>query len=311
MGAGRDTCPVDVVIVTFNSEADLESCFGSVPAVERVIVVDNRSSDRSADIATRHGALVVRNERNAGFGAAAGQGAALGQATHILFLNPDARLQPGAVEALVRALEPPDVGVVGARLVDEDHGPLRSWWPVPSPGNTWVEALGLRRLGRARVQVGADVPSVVGAAMAMRRETFEALGGFDERFWLYGEETELCARARDHGLRVCLVDDAVVVHPGGASGRPIHPVVFEHFHLAGELIVEKRHGRRGVLLHRLGALTGALLHVAANLVRGRWRDGETRRWARVARRQARLLLRSPTRPDRSVGQRLRESAAGA
>jgi GT2 family glycosyltransferase len=311
VGQGRETCPVDVVVVTYNSSDDLGACLASIGAVERVIVVDNCSSDGSVAIAEAFGADVVRSDRNIGFGAAANRGAARGAADVILFLNPDARLQPGAVAALAGAVEAPDVAVAGGQLVDDELRPLRSWFPIPSPANTWAEALGLRRLFRRRPSPAGDVPSVVGAAMAIRREVFDALEGFDPRFWLYGEETELCARCTDRGWRVRVVDDAVVVHPGGASGRPIHPVVFEHFHLAGELIIEKRHGRAAVLSHRIGALTGASLHVLANAVRGRWRHADTYRWRRVAARQARLLLSSPTRPDADGARRLRELQAGA
>lgn len=275
------------------------------------MVVDNASSDGSGEIARRLGAVVHQNERNLGFGAAANHGARLGSAPFVLFLNPDARLEALALDSLVDACSQPRVAIAGAQLLGADDEELTSWWPIPSWHNTWVQALGLARITRGRGTTEPDVPSVVGAAMLVRREVFESLGGFDERFWLYGEETELCARCRDRGWRVVLESTARAVHPGGASGRDIHPVVFEHFQLAGELIIEKRQGRRAVLAHRLGVVVGALTHLAANAARRKGSPTENRRWRRVARRQLKLLWHSPTRADTGLAEQLRRANADA
>lgn len=299
------------MVVTFNSGAELASCLAGVPRVASLVVVDNSSSDDSVPVARRAGAVILQNERNLGFGAAANQGARLGSAPFVLFLNPDARLETSALDALVDACSRPGVAIAGAQLLGDDGEELASWWPIPSWRNTWIQALGLGRTSRSRGRSGLEVPSVVGAVMLVRREVFECLGGFDERFWLYGEETELCARCQDQGWKVVLVPEARAVHPGGASGRDIHPVVFEHFQLAGELIIEKRQGRRAVLAHRLGVVVGALTHLAANAVRRKGSPTENGRWRRVARRQLKLLWHSPARADTGLAEQLRSAKADA
>jgi N-acetylglucosaminyl-diphospho-decaprenol L-rhamnosyltransferase len=301
---------VDVTVVTFNSALDLPDCLDTIPAGCNVTVIDNASRDASVEIAKTFGANVVRNDRNEGFGAAANHGARLGRAPYLLFLNPDARLRPTTLDRLVAASETPGVAVVGAALYGEDGSSQTSWYPVPSPANTWIQLLHLTRFGAGRPRL-PDVPSVVGAVMLVRRDVFEALDGFDERFWLYGEETDFCKRCRDRGWRVQLVKDAQAVHLGGGSGVGINDVVFEHNQLAAELIVAKYHGAIGLLAYRVGVVLNALVHVLALGARGARSADRRRWWRRIGGRQWRLLLRSPTRPDLSVGDRLRSQTADA
>src|SRR5207302_11031231 len=134
---------------------------------------------------------VVRNTENRGFAAAANQGAALGDSGLILFLNPDAVLEHSDLDVLVRALDDPNVGAAGPRLVHPDGSEQTPWWPFPSPTLAWREAFGLERLRPRRVRVDGSVDFVVGACLLVRRSAFDQLGGFDERFWLYGEEADL------------------------------------------------------------------------------------------------------------------------
>jgi GT2 family glycosyltransferase len=254
---------VDVVVVTYRSAALLPSCLGPLPAGLPIVVVDNASDDGSAAVGARLGARVVRNTANRGFAAAANQGAAIGSAPIIVFLNPDAHLSPGDLSRLVQPFDNRAVGVAGASLRYDDGRPQQSWWPIPSPGLIWRQAFGLHRLRPLHPDERGDVPSVVGACMAIRRVAFDELGGFDEQFWLYGEETEFCRRARDAGWRVQLVAGAVAVHAGGASGEGMGTLTFEHFHRGAERIVLKHHGRLGLLSHRVGTLVWAAIRVVA------------------------------------------------
>ena len=174
----------DAVVVTFESADGLASCLDSVRGHTQVFVGDNASADRSAEIGEAAGAHVVRNADNRGFAAAANQGAALGRADLILFLNPDATLASGDLALLVGALDDPSVAAVGPRLVHPDGSEQRAWWPFPSPGLAWREALGLEQLYTRRPAADGSVDFVVGACLLVRRDAFERLVGFDERFWL-------------------------------------------------------------------------------------------------------------------------------
>jgi N-acetylglucosaminyl-diphospho-decaprenol L-rhamnosyltransferase len=288
---------LDVVVVTYESTRHLPRCLAGLPAGADLVVVDNASADGSAVLARALGARVVRNHRNLGFAAAANQGAGLGQGDLVLFLNPDAALDRASLERLVAAVEG-DAGVfaAGPRLRHPDGSEQRAWWPFPSALATWIEALGLHRLRPVRTGPDGSVPFVVGACLLVRRRHFEALGGFDERFWLYGEEADLCYRAARHGWTVRYLPEATAEHVGGASGHAIGSLAFEHFLRGTEHFILKHHGRPALLAHRLGLLTGSLLRLPL-LYAGR----PSATTARIAVRRAAtarlagVLLRHPTR----------------
>ena len=288
---------LDVVVVTYESARHLTRCLAGLPAGADVVVVDNASADGSAELARTLGARVVRNPGNLGFAAAANQGARLGRGGLVLFLNPDAALDPASLERLVDAVEgDPSVFAAGPRLRHPDGSEQRAWWPFPSARATWIEALGLHRLRPVGTGPDGSVPFVVGACLLARRWHFETLGGFDERFWLYGEEADLCYRAARRGWTVRYVPEATAEHVGGASGHAIGSLAFEHFQRGTEHFVVKHHGRPALLAHRLGLLTGSLLRLPL-LYAGRPTDTSARIAVRRAAtaRLAGVLLRHPTR----------------
>jgi glycosyltransferase involved in cell wall biosynthesis/GT2 family glycosyltransferase len=247
---------IDIVIVSHQSERHLERAIGSLDAMHHVVVVDNASTDGSVERATSRGVTVVSNDTNAGYAAAANQGAALGRAPFILFLNPDAAISPPDVVVLVDALaDRPGVGVVAPR-VDFDEGPRqRVDWPFPSTRRAWAEAIGLHRLGRAEQEAGF----VIGTCFLVRRDVFDALGGFDTRYWLYGEESDFCCRALTAGWGVAVVDEAHASHIGGASAPARSELVLEHFERGGERFVCDRDGRFALVGYRLAQALGAAI----------------------------------------------------
>ena len=278
---------LDVVVVTYNSAEHLGSALEPLPSGTRVIVVDNASTDGSAEVARRLGAEVVQNPVNAGFAAAANQGVALGDAELVLFLNPDAHIDADTLDRLGRRLDDdPSLAVVAPRLHHDDGREQRVSWPFPSAGGAWREALGLHRL----VTGSPDPGFVIGACFLVRRSVFESLGGFDNRFWLYGEEAELCRRARERGWGVALAPELAADHVGGASATDVEDLVVEHFERGGEHIVAKHDGPRALLSYRLANLTGAALRSVLSGPAPR-RSLHRRR----ARRLLTVLRRHPTR----------------
>jgi GT2 family glycosyltransferase len=180
-----------VIVVAYQSGDALTRCLESL-AGEDVIVVDN-----DAD--------------NVGFGAGCNRGARETDADILVFVNPDTVVQPGAVRALARALETPDVGVVQARLRLLERPEL-----LNSSGNV-VHVSGLAWPGgygdlADTLTQPREIGYASGAAFAIRADVFRELGGFTEEFFLYQEDLELCWRARLHGLRVLVVPDADVLH---------------------------------------------------------------------------------------------------
>lgn len=181
----NEAAHVDVVIVAYRSADHLRECIASVPAGHRVIVIDNASGDGSAGIAEQAGCVVIRNDDNAGFGRAVNRAVReCVTAEHILLLNPDARLEHGCLDALLSAMDDPNVAVAGPRLHTAAGHEQRPWWPFPSARLAWKESVGLHRLRKPNYARSADVPFVVGACFLVRTGDFKAVGGFDERYWL-------------------------------------------------------------------------------------------------------------------------------
>ena len=220
---------VDVVLVAYNSEATIGAALRSVmddPLVDHVVVVDNVSPDRSADVARNMGASVIPNVANSGFGAGCNLGAGLHRAPWILLLNPDAVMEPGSLAGMVNyGSARPEVGVVASevRRTSGQPEPVRrrfpAWWRAfaePGVAARWDEWYYRRRMG---VDGGA-VDWVSASAVLVRRQAFEAVGGFDEGFFLYAEETDLCARLHQAGYAIHWIPGSPSLHdPGSSTGQ--------------------------------------------------------------------------------------------
>ena len=284
----RSHTGIDIVIVTFNSADHLPACLASIPDRTHVTVIDNASSDNSPDLAETMGCRVVRNHTNLGFARAVNQALALTAAPLVLLLNPDAVLMHDTLDHLRAALVDPKVAIAGGRLLQEDGRDQQPWWPFPSAGGTWLEAFMLRRSTwkpNPNMTV-RDVDFVVGACVLMRRDVVRQLGGFDERFWLYGEEADLCKRVQNAGFRVRFVPKAITRHVGGASSESLGISVSTHFARGTERFVLHHQGRVALLSHRVGALVGSALRIAAMRVTG---DRTSERF-QIRRALARHLL---------------------
>ncbi len=153
----------------------------------------------------------VLESGNVGFGAGCNRGARETAAEVLVFVNPDTVVQPGAVDALARALEDPDVGVVQARLrlLERPEVLNSSGNVVHVSGLAWPGGYGDPADALIQPQ---EIAYASGAACAIRADVFRELGGFTEELFLYQEDLELSWRARLHGLRVLVVPDADVLH---------------------------------------------------------------------------------------------------
>ena len=249
---------LDVVIVNWNGGALLRACLASLAAVRdaetvQVTVVDNASGDDSlADLPPLPRPLrLIRNTENLGFGRACDQGAAAGDAPAILFLNPDTQVEPDALGVARAALmADPRTGIVGARLVDPDGRTARSCARTPSAPGLLGRALALDRLGLVRPHFLRDwdhaedraVDQVMGAFLMIRRDLFQALDGFDPRFFVYWEDVDLCARARAAGYAVRHVAGAVARHEGQGTTRQVRARRLFYFLRSQILYAGKHHG---------------------------------------------------------------------
>jgi len=216
--------------------ACLESVREQTREVEpRVVVVDNASEDGSAEaIAERFPRVeLIRFDRNIGFAAANNLAAGRAKGAWLLLLNPDTVVLDGAIDRIVRFAEDrPGHGIYGGRTVFAD-GSLNptSCWGRMTLWSAFCRASGLssvfrnsrvfdpESLGRWRRDTAREVDIVTGCFLLIRRELWERLGGFDEAFFMYGEEADLNLRARKLGARPIICPEATIVHYGGASER--------------------------------------------------------------------------------------------
>ncbi len=232
---------IDVVLVNWNSGPDLAACLHTLACtpdaalVRRVVVVDNASTDGSLRaLPDRVGSAqvtVVRNVENCGFGAACNQGAALGEAPFVLFLNTDIEASAGALTTPTAFLQDPAnaaVGICGIRLVDREGHIHASCARFPTPAAIAGRAAGLDRTGLVIPHFMTEwdhgdtraVDQVMGAFFFVRRRTFSDLGGFDERFFVFYEELDFSLRARQAGWTTVYLAEAQAYHSGEAAGQP-------------------------------------------------------------------------------------------
>jgi GT2 family glycosyltransferase len=219
--------PITVVTVTFNATGHLPGMLESLRyegnrPVE-VVAIDNGSTDGSIMLLEGEDGVICAAQGNTGFAHGVNRGISLARpGSDILILNPDVRLQPDAVRTMAGVLDRyPDVGIVAPRLVDEYGKTLRSCRRSPSIVRTIIEAVvgGTRAGPFGEAYLPGDQPHEVdwatGAALLLRRRMLDAIGGMDEAFFLYSEETELCLRARQRGFHVMVEPRATVMHLGG------------------------------------------------------------------------------------------------
>jgi len=244
---------VSVVIVNWNAGPALTTCLESLAREtgpeDEVVVVDNASSDGSTAAAlARHPAVrVVETGGNLGFAAGANRGAAAARGEILVFLNPDARLMPGALRGLVdMLLVTPAAGIAGGGLVTE----AGRWQPAAARFTPLGHLLLDTTPGRLRARLRRAphrVDWVYGTFMAVRRDLFRQLGGFDTRYFLYGEDLDLCHRAAALGALTIHVPTARAIHGANLSARQRFGAGREAEVVKGEMRFYAARGRPGEL----------------------------------------------------------------
>ena len=247
------TPEVTAIIVNFNAGDELRAALASIASELEGrgwdgFVVDNASQDGSPAIAREFAPAVtlVTNATNVGFGRAINQALARARAPFVLIMNPDCRLQPGALAALEGEMRrQPQCAIAGPRILNPDGSVQGSARGDPDMFTGFFgRSTALRRLmpwlpvARRNVvdaSVPADGPSVAvdwlsGACMLARREALVAEGGFDGRYFLYWEDADLCRRLRTRGYEVRYVPAASAVHRVGISSRTARAPSVRAFH---------------------------------------------------------------------------------
>jgi N-acetylglucosaminyl-diphospho-decaprenol L-rhamnosyltransferase len=280
-----------VIIVSWNVRNLLRACLDSVchaqPSQEsavQIIVVDNASSDGSAEMVRAEfpGVQLIANARNIGFGAANNQALKEAGGEYVLFLNPDTEVRPGAIEALLAFIKArPRVACVGPKLLNPDGSVQPSRRRFPRVGTAFVESTMLQRhigwLPAVRAFYRGDQPDdvaqqvdwLVGACLLARKSAFDEVGGFDERFFMYSEEMDLCYRLAHAGYETWYVPEARVMHYEAASSSQDLFRRDVNFHESRYRFFRKHHGAAPALALRwfvFGTFVFQLLEEAAKFV---------------------------------------------
>ncbi len=272
---------LSVVIVSYRCAHHLTACLSSLDTQHaeialEVIVVDNASGDATPGVARDHpGVALIECPANTGFARAANQGMARARGRAVLVLNPDTVIPSGALRACLNILwADPRIGVLTPRVVDP-HGRLdpRCHRSFPTAWSAFCFITGLDRVlpwRSARAYVlrdlpddrPADVDAVSGAFMLMRSRALHQVGGFDQQFFMYAEDIDLCMRFREHGWVVRYWPGVDVVHVGGGSNRDGRrtPQANTAAHRTMAVLIRKhRPGVRGLIPATLAAITGEVL----------------------------------------------------
>lgn len=231
---------IQIVTVAYNSTGVIGDMLGSVPDGVKIIIIDNASTDADQlnSLARAHGATIVTNATNCGFGAACNVGAAQGDRPYLFFLNPDAVIEPGCLDALlVAAAATPNAAAFSPFVLDGKGRPAfrrrsrllpkSTHWSGPPPAGD------------------AEVPLLNGAAVLVSRDHFNETGGFDENIFLYHEDDDLSLRLRKAHEDLKHVHAAKVTHAEGHSTvRSPATAAFKAYHMAQSAIYAMdKHGQ--------------------------------------------------------------------
>jgi len=233
---------VSVVILTYNTQDLALDCIESVVNASdglnvEIIVTDNGSTDGTVEAIRQKfpNVVLIENKKNLGFSGGNNRGIEVSRGRHILVLNPDTIVRKEALKLTMEYADShPECGMVGCRVLNPDGTVQKSWFAEWTLFQAIWEAFGLQLIAPlsridGRLTFSRLVPDhpvavdrLLGCFMWMRREAVDKVGLFDERFFLYCEEEDLCRRIRDHGLQVHFYPTPEIAHLGGQTTRDIN-----------------------------------------------------------------------------------------
>jgi N-acetylglucosaminyl-diphospho-decaprenol L-rhamnosyltransferase len=295
------------VVVAYNSRLTLRACVEPLCALTdvAVTVVDNASTDDSVATLADLPITVLALPHNRGFAYGCNAGWRQGAAPFVLFLNPDARIDIAAVDALIGALERPHVGIAAPRILGADGSLDFSQRRFPRLTSTYANAFFLHRVfahapwtselvsDPAAYERSGSPDWASGACLLIRRDLLDELGGWDDGFFMYCEDKDICRRARDAGYDVRCEPAAVVHHEGGVSAprASLTGVLAE----SRVRYARKHRGRTAAGLERAGIALAALSHLVVARGGRAARSGHAAA-LRAALRPAATSLASESRP---------------
>lgn len=253
-----------------------------------VILIDNNSADGSVETlrALFPQITIIENNANLGFGKANNQGMRLAKGQYIMLLNTDTVVLDRALEKMVAYLdEHPDVMMVGPKVLNADHTFQHACRRMlPTPASSFYHLFGLVKIFRRNARINAykgynrepnvtePVEALSGAAMMFRHEVFEATGGFDERFFMYGEDLDLSKQVFDRGWKTMFVHTAEIIHYGGASSKKRRTKSIVNFYEAMWLYYDKHWGTKHNVFLKIAVWLGIKTRLGLALLKNIFRS---------------------------------------
>ena len=257
---------LSIVIVSWNTREILKQCLASIfrhpPAgTFEVWVVDNASTDGSVPMVKANFPAVrlIENRENIGFAPANNRAIRAGDGEYVLLLNPDTEVFAGTFDALLNFLRAhPDTGAVGPKTLNPDGSLQTSSYPFPTLSRELWRLLHLDKIapyGSYRMTEWAarprEVDALLGACMLFPRRVLDEVGLFDESYFMYTEEIDLCYRVRQSGRKLFWVPEASIVHYGGQSTRQVAAEMFLQLYKSKLQFFRKHYGTTAGFLYKL------------------------------------------------------------
>jgi hypothetical protein len=272
-----DKIDLSVIIASWNTCRLLDECLASIyqhppGGVFDIWVVENASTDGTPQMVQEKYPQVnlILNKENAGFARANNQAIRQSQSRYVLCLNPDTQVKPGALDSLLRIMDQhPDAAGAGPYLINPDGSFQVSAYPMPTLGREFWRMFNLDRLWNFELyrahrwdsQEICRVEVLKGACLLLRREALEQVGLFDEDYFIYTEEVDLCYRLNRAGWGLCWVPEAKVVHHEGRSTQQANEEMFLRLYQTKILFFRKRYGLLSSWIYKLILFAAAVLRL--------------------------------------------------
>jgi GT2 family glycosyltransferase len=300
---------LSIIIVNWNTRQHLleclESIFTNTTASElEVVVVDNASTDGSAEAVTNLYSQVklIQSRENTGFARANNLAVGLTTSKYLLLLNPDTLVHPGAIDRLIQYIaEHSDVAAVGPRLVYPDGSRQLSVWRRPTLFREWWRLFHLDRLyalseyppSRLNFEQARPVDVLHGACLLLRGDVVRSMGLFDEDYFMFSEEIDLCDRLGQAGWKLHWVPQAVITHKGGQSTRQVADAMFIELYRNKTKFFRKRRGQLAATFYKLILLQAALARYLTGQTLRLLRPRVHNPWIDTARQYGLLIAALP------------------
>jgi GT2 family glycosyltransferase len=254
-----DQVEISVIIVSYNTRDLIATCLDSIVHVnegrKEIFVVDNASTDGSVELIRNHypDVNLIENKVNRGFAAANNQALQLSRGRYVFLLNPDGEFLPSTFGPMISFMDAnPHIGLAGVKMINQD-GSVQESFVNEYPGHKLAlqETTGLK----------GSIAWVLGAGMIIRSDLMKQVGGFDESFFVYGEDQDLCFRIRKAGYEIGYNDTAIIVHLGAQSERQTESAGVWKKKILAEYIFYRK--------HYLPATVNKIMRGA--LMKARWR----------------------------------------